>query len=132
MSLAGGRVLKRLDEIDQRISHLERRVLKRLDEIDQRISHLERSNLNGLYRRSDPHNATMNWFGFRDDLQGLKEATMMIREVLQLRNGWNVNAGRCLRGGRCTGTARAGLLRQRLAPSPSQGRAKVVGYFGLH
>uniref|UniRef100_A0A182U2W4 Fibrinogen C-terminal domain-containing protein n=1 Tax=Anopheles melas TaxID=34690 RepID=A0A182U2W4_9DIPT len=39
------------------------------------------ANLNGLYRRSDPHNATMNWFGFRDDLQGLKEATMMIREV---------------------------------------------------
>uniref|UniRef100_A0AAG5DRR3 Fibrinogen C-terminal domain-containing protein n=1 Tax=Anopheles atroparvus TaxID=41427 RepID=A0AAG5DRR3_ANOAO len=39
------------------------------------------ANLNGLYRRYDPNNATMNWFGFRDDLQGLKEATMMIREV---------------------------------------------------
>ncbi|XP_050067747.1 microfibril-associated glycoprotein 4-like [Anopheles maculipalpis] len=39
------------------------------------------ANLNGVYRRLDPRNATMNWFGFRDDLQGLKEATMMIREV---------------------------------------------------
>ncbi|XP_052890082.1 microfibril-associated glycoprotein 4-like [Anopheles moucheti] len=39
------------------------------------------ANLNGLYQRFDPRNATMNWFGFCDDLQGLKEATMMIREV---------------------------------------------------
>uniref|UniRef100_A0A182WFN6 Fibrinogen C-terminal domain-containing protein n=1 Tax=Anopheles minimus TaxID=112268 RepID=A0A182WFN6_9DIPT len=39
------------------------------------------ANLNGLYRQFDPNNATMNWFSFRDDLQGLKEATMMIREV---------------------------------------------------
>ncbi|XP_035785022.1 microfibril-associated glycoprotein 4-like [Anopheles albimanus] len=39
------------------------------------------ANLNGLYRQHDPNNATMNWFGFHDDLQGLKEATMMIRVV---------------------------------------------------
>ncbi|XP_053676968.1 ryncolin-1-like [Anopheles nili] len=39
------------------------------------------ANLNGLYQRNDPQNFTMNWFGFRDDLQGLKEATLMIREV---------------------------------------------------
>uniref|UniRef100_A0A182QKZ1 Fibrinogen C-terminal domain-containing protein n=1 Tax=Anopheles farauti TaxID=69004 RepID=A0A182QKZ1_9DIPT len=39
------------------------------------------ANLNGLYQQFDVNNATMNWFGFRDDLQGLKEATMMIREV---------------------------------------------------
>ncbi|XP_058123231.1 ryncolin-1-like [Anopheles ziemanni] len=39
------------------------------------------ANLNGLYRQTDPNNATMNWFGFRNDLQGLKEATMMIRAV---------------------------------------------------
>uniref|UniRef100_A0A182N3F4 Fibrinogen C-terminal domain-containing protein n=1 Tax=Anopheles dirus TaxID=7168 RepID=A0A182N3F4_9DIPT len=39
-------------------------------------------NLNGQFKQFDPNNATMNWFGFRDDLQGLKEATMMIREVV--------------------------------------------------
>ncbi|XP_050092263.1 microfibril-associated glycoprotein 4-like [Anopheles aquasalis] len=39
------------------------------------------ANLSGLYRQHDPNNATMNWYGFHDDLQGLKEATMMIRVV---------------------------------------------------
>ncbi|XP_053688401.1 ficolin-2-like [Sabethes cyaneus] len=38
------------------------------------------ANLNGIYQRYDANNATMNWFGFRKDLQGLKEASMMIRE----------------------------------------------------
>ncbi|XP_058059256.1 ryncolin-1-like [Anopheles bellator] len=39
------------------------------------------ANLNGVYREHDPNNATMNWFGFHNDLQGLKQATMMIRAV---------------------------------------------------
>lgn len=38
------------------------------------------ANLNGPYRRYDANNLTMSWFGFRKDLQGLKEAAMMIRE----------------------------------------------------
>ncbi|XP_049294762.1 fibroleukin-like [Anopheles funestus] len=39
------------------------------------------ANLNGVHRKFDAQNSTMNWFGFRDDLQGLKESSMMIREV---------------------------------------------------
>ncbi|XP_058833653.1 angiopoietin-related protein 6-like [Topomyia yanbarensis] len=42
------------------------------------------ANLNGLYQRYDKSNKTMNWFGFRNDLQGLKEASMMIREKVKV------------------------------------------------
>lgn len=42
------------------------------------------SNLNGLYRSTDENNMTMNWFSFRHDLQGLKEASMMIREKVKV------------------------------------------------
>ncbi|XP_055528519.1 angiopoietin-related protein 6-like [Wyeomyia smithii] len=38
------------------------------------------ANLNGPYNQYEKNNLTMNWFGFRKDLQGLKEASMMIRE----------------------------------------------------
>ncbi|XP_055626896.1 angiopoietin-related protein 2-like [Toxorhynchites rutilus septentrionalis] len=38
------------------------------------------ANLNGPYRQHDKDNKTMNWFAFHNNLQGLKEASMMIRE----------------------------------------------------
>ncbi|XP_058464135.1 angiopoietin-related protein 6-like [Malaya genurostris] len=42
------------------------------------------ANLNGLYQQYDQANKTMNWFGFRNDLQGLKEASMMVREKAKI------------------------------------------------
>lgn len=41
-------------------------------------------NLNGLYKQKDDQHQTMNWYRFRKDYQGLKEATMMIREKLDI------------------------------------------------
>lgn len=41
-------------------------------------------NLNGLYKQQDDQHQTMNWYRFRKDYQGLKEATMMIREKLDV------------------------------------------------
>ncbi|XP_038120738.1 fibrinogen-like protein 1 [Culex quinquefasciatus] len=42
------------------------------------------ANLNGLYKQQDDQHQTMNWYRFRKDYQGLKEATMMIREKLDV------------------------------------------------